>query len=134
MIDISVRVHDPGESVRVSTAAELDRVIQSDGEEARACGRLNLIFLDAPNGNELGLVVGGAETVLAFRYGHGNPPYYASHGGASDECPVMTCYLGLQHHTEFPPTYVVPYATGLGAAHEFAHSGALPSSVAWIEV
>jgi hypothetical protein len=74
MIDVSIRVRDRDEAVHVSTSAELHRVIQSAGEEARACDMLNIIFLDAPNGNELGIVVGGAETVLSFAYGHRDPP------------------------------------------------------------
>lgn len=133
MIDVSVRVHDDEEVVRVASSDELDRVLQSAGDEARTRGRLNIIVLEAPNGNELGMVVGGDETVLVFTYGHRNPPYCASRGPAIDARPVMTCYVGLVHHTEFPRTYVIPYATGLAAAHAFAGSGALPSSVAWIE-
>ena len=134
MIDVSIRVRDRDEAVHISTSAALDRVIQSAGEEARACDMLNIIFLDAPNGNELGMVVGGAETVLSFVYGHRDPPYYASRGAANNPHPVMTCFVGLAHHTEFPRTYVVPYARGLIAAHEFAETGSLPSSMEWSTV
>jgi hypothetical protein len=131
MIDLSISVHDGEEAVHASTSAELDSVIQSAEEEARARGMLNLILLETPNGNQLGMVVGGAETVLAFRYGHFDPPYHASRGAAKNPHPVMTCFLGLAHHTEFPRTYAVPYASGLLAAHEFAETGSLPSSVDW---
>jgi hypothetical protein len=79
------------------------------------------------------MAVGGAETVLTFMYAHRDPPYYASRGAAANPLPVMTCYVGLVHHTEFPRTYVLPFAKGLIAAHDFAVSGSLPSSVEWIE-
>ena len=134
MIDLSISVHDGEKGTHVSTSAELDRVIQSAGEEAQACGKLNVILLEAPSGNQLGMVVGGTDTVITFTYGHHEPPYYASRGAAKFAHPVMTCFLGLAHHTEFPRTYVVPYAMGLLAAHEFAETGSLPSSVEWSTV
>src|SRR5262249_55090135 len=110
------------------------RVIRSAGEEARARGKLNVIFLETPIGNQLGMVVGGAETVLTFTYGHRGPPYYVSLGTAKGPGPVMTCFVGLAHHTEFRRRYVVPYARGLRAAHEFAETGSLPSSMEWTTV
>ena len=133
MIDVSLRVWDGEDDIHVSTMAEFDRVIHDACEEARAQKTLSIIFLDAANGNILSLVVGGDETVLTFTYGHLDPPYYASCGAAADPLPVMACYVGLSHHTEFPRTYVVPYASGLVAAHEFAESGALPRSMQWVE-
>jgi hypothetical protein len=133
MVDVSVRVHEGEEAAYVSTLTELDRVIESAGEEARARDMLNIIFLDAPSGNTLSMVVGAGETVLSFTYGHLNPPYYASRGSANDPHPVMTCYVNLIHHTEFPRAYVIPFERGLIAAHEFADSGSLPSSVGWVE-
>jgi immunity protein Imm1 of predicted polymorphic toxin system len=134
MIDLSISVHDGEEATHVSTSAELDRVIQSAGEGARARGKLNVILLETPRGNQLGMVVGGAETVLTFTYGHRGPPYYVSRGAAKNPRPVITAFLGLAHHTEFRRTYVVPYAMGLLAAREFAETGSLPSSVEWVTV
>ena len=133
MIDVSLRVHDGEDDINVTTMAELDRVIDEACEEARAQDTLSIIFLDAANGNILSLVVGGDETVLTFTYGHLDPPYYASRGAATDPLPVMTCYVGLAHHTEFPRTYVVPYVDGLAAAREFAESGSLPQCLHWVE-
>jgi hypothetical protein len=133
MIDVSLRIRDGEDDIHVTTMAELDRVLHQAGEEARAQAILSTIFLDAANGNVLSLVVGGDETVLTFTYGHLDPPYYASRGAAADPLPVMTCYVGLSHHTEFPRIYVVPYASGLVAAHEFVESGALPPSMQWVE-
>lgn len=133
MIDIAVRVHG-NVATRASTIEELDRLIAMAAEEAQARGMLNIIFLDAPNGNELSLVVGGDETVLGFVHGHRDPPYYATRGDTADLRPVMTCYIGLAHHTEFPRMHVISYAEGLAAAHEFAATGSLPRSVEWITV
>jgi Immunity protein Imm1 len=133
MIDIAVRIHG-NVATRVSTADELDRMIAMAAEEAQARGKLNIIFLDAPDGNELSLVVGGDETVLGFVHGHRDPPYYATRGATADLHPVMTCYVGLAHHTEFPRRHVISYAEGLAAAREFAVTGSLPRSVEWITV
>jgi hypothetical protein len=84
MIDIAVRIHG-NVATRVSTADELDRMIAMAAEEAQARGKLNIVFLDAPDGNELSLVVGGDETVLGFVHGHRDPPYYATRGA------TLTC-------------------------------------------
>ena len=132
-MDLSISVHDTEPAVRISTATELERVIQLAGEEARTRKVLNIISLEKANGNNLSFVVGGDETVLSFIYGHRNPPYYASRGAQASTHPIVTCYVGLVHHTEFPRKYVIPFAQGLIAAHEFAESGALPQSMEWIE-
>ncbi|WP_315770435.1 MULTISPECIES: Imm1 family immunity protein [unclassified Bradyrhizobium] len=132
-MDLSIIVHDAEEAVRVSTLAEFERVIRMARDEARTLDTLNIISLQAPNGNDLALVVGGDETVLAFQFGHHNPPYYVSRGDQSSTHPVMTCYVGLAHHTEFPRKYVIPFEKGLIAAQEFAESETLPKSIEWME-
>ena len=132
-MDLSIIVHDAEEAVRVSTVTELDRVIQMACDEARALNMLNIISLQAANGNDLSLVVGGDETVLAFMYGHHSPPYYVSRGVQASIHPVMTCYVGLAHHTEFPQRYIIAFEKGLVAAHEFAESGTLPHSIECME-
>jgi Immunity protein Imm1 len=94
---------------------------------------VNIISVEAASGNTLSLVVGSDDTVLSFTHGHQNPPYYASHGAEVGGHPVMTCYVGLVHHTEFPRKYVIPFEKGLIATHEFAESESLPQSIEWIE-
>jgi hypothetical protein len=118
----------------VASQSELARVLSTAATEARAAGRLNVISLEAPNGNSISFVVGADETVLGFRFGHGNPPYLASRGESSEDEPLMTAYVSLKHHTEFPRRNVVPYAVGYEAAVEFLRTGDLPQSVQWIEL
>ena len=132
MVNLSIRIRHGEDPIHVSTPTELDQAIQSAADEASALSKLNFIFLDAPNGNELRLIVGGAETVLSFAYSYRNAPYYASRGASESSHPVITCFVGLAHYTEFPRRYVVPYATGLTAAHEFAETTSLPNSLRWI--
>ena len=133
-MDLSIVVHDGEEAIRASTAAELNRAIHLAGEEAKVQSMLNIVSLvEATEGNTLSLVVGGDETVLSYTHGHGNPPYYASRGADARSNPVLTCYVGLVHHTEFPRKYVIPFEKGLIAAHEFAESGLLPQSIEWVE-
>ena len=133
MVDLSISVHDAEPAVRVSTATELERVIRLASEEAQARKMLNIIFLEAANGNHLSFVVGGDETVLSFTYDHRNPPYFASRGVQASTDPIMTCYVGLVHHTEFPRKYVISFERGLTATQEFAESGTLPRSIEWTE-
>ncbi len=133
MVDLSIVVQDGEEAIHVSTMAELNRVVDMASTEARARKMRNIIFLQAASGNALSLVVGDDDTVLTFTYGHQNPPYYASRGDEESTEPVMTCYVGLVHHTEFPRKYVLPFEKGLIAAREFAETDTLPQSIRWIE-
>jgi hypothetical protein len=126
-----VSVYEKQPQIRVE---QLDAVLTRAAAEARSRGLLNLVFLEAENGDFLGLVVGGEETVLCFDFGHGDPPYYASRGASSNIEPLLTCYLSLEHHTEFPRKNVIPAAEGRLAAHEFLKAGALPQCIEWEEV
>jgi hypothetical protein len=132
-MDLSISIHDAEPAVRISTAIELERMIHFAAEEARARKMLNIISVEAANGNNLAFVVGGDDTVLSFIYGHRNPPYYASRGTLASTHPIMTCYVGLDHHTEFPRKYVIPFDAGLSAVKEFAGSGMLPQSIEWMD-
>ena len=120
-------------AIRVTTADELDAVLQSATEESHAREMLNVIFIEGKDGNTISMVVGDDETVLVFTYGHGNPPYYESRGSIVADDPVFTCYISFLHHTEFSRRCVIPVAQGQRAVHEFFETGALPSLVTWAE-
>jgi hypothetical protein len=47
--------------------------------------------------------------------------------------PVLTAYVALSHHTEFPRRSVIPWADGIRALHEFVESGELPAAIEWEE-
>ena len=94
---------------------------------------LSMVFLKADNGNSLGMVVGGDETMLHFSYGHENPSYFVSKGELNIDEPIMPCFLLFQQHTEFQRKHVIPLAKGLLAVHEFYASNTLPTSIEWVE-
>lgn len=124
-----------GQSLRpLRSVAELNELLREAAAEAKAAGRLNIITLYGPNDDHLCLVVGSDETVMGFTHGHGNPPYYASEGVVDDDSPVLTAYVGLEHHTEFLRRWVVPMALGALAAAEFLTTGRRPVSVRWAQV
>ena len=129
-----VTVHEGQPPELVESTDVLDRVLTQAAEEARARSLLNLVSLRAENGDTLMIAVGGEDTVLGFDYGHGEPPYYASRGVSLDIEPLLTCYISLQHHTEFPRKYVIPTALGRSAAREFLQSGERPKCVEWDEL
>ncbi len=131
---VRITVHENEPPIDTPDLASVDRVIASASEESNARGLLNILLLEADNGNWLSLVVGSDETVLSFNYGHQLPPYYASKGKDAREEPVMTAYVSLQHHTEFPRKWVIPMHEAMPAAHEFCETGELPSSIEWTEV
>jgi hypothetical protein len=118
----------------VSSIPELEQALHDAALQAKGAGLLNIIFLYAPNEDHLSLVVGGDETVVGFNYGHGNPPYFASEGESEAAEPVLTAYVSLEHHTEFPRRCVVPMELGRRAAVEFLSSGERPRAVRWAEL
>jgi Immunity protein Imm1 len=128
-----VTIDEDREPVGVTTAAEVEHAIGFASEEARTQGMLNIIYIEAENGDALTLVVGGDETVLGFTYGHGDPPSYASRGPVADDMPLLTAYVSLRHHTEFPRRWVVPMQMGISAAREFVETGN-PTCVSWAEI
>ena len=131
---VLVIVDEDREPVGVTTAAEVEHAIGLASEEARTQGMLNIIYIEAENGDALTLVVGGDETVLGFTYGHGDPPSYASRGPGADDMPLLTAYVSLRHHTEFPRRWVIPMQIGISAAREFVETGNLPTCVSWAEI
>jgi Immunity protein Imm1 len=134
MVEIRASIKDQAPEVVLKTAEALDAVLDEASAEAQAKGRLNIVLLSAPNRDWLSLVVGGDETVVSFNFGHGDPPYYASVGDAQTNELVLTAFVGLEHHTEFPRRWVIPTVAGRQAAREFLATGERPNSLRWEEL
>ena len=134
MSELRASVRDQVADLVVDSSTALDVTLEQAELEARSLGMLNVVMLTALNGDQLSIVIGGQETVVGYIYGHGNPPYYVSSGIASVDVPVLTAYIGLEHHTEYPRCWVVPMAAGRKAAHEFLIAGQRPQCIDWTEV
>jgi hypothetical protein len=114
--------------------SQLDEVLHEAAKEAQSHKVLGAVLIEAANGNVITMVVGGEDTVLSFDYADRNPPYYSSRGASDADEPMLTCYLTMQHHTEFPRKYVIPVADGVNAVRQFLDSGNLPTCLNWEEV
>ncbi len=134
MKQVRALIREDASSMTVETSEALDGLLSAASAEAHSAGLLNVIYLYGPNNDQISMVVGGDETVVGFNYGHGNPPYYASKGADERDHPVLTAYVSLKHHTEFPRRWVVPAEAGRRAASEFLTTGARPTSLQWVEV
>jgi hypothetical protein len=130
---VLVIIDQDREPIDVTTAAELEHAVHFASEEARMRGMLNVIYIEAPNGDALSVVVGGDETALGFACGHGDPPYYESRGPVADDRPLLTAYVSFRHHTEFPRRCVIPMQMGMSAGKEFVETASLPMCVSWAE-
>ena len=119
---------------KTDSIRELDDTLEFAKLEAIRENKLNIVFLEANNGNELSVVVGGDETVLGFTFSDGNPPYYASKGNSEDIEPILSGFVGLEHHTEYTRSNVISSTRALLAIHEFFNFGDLPKSIQWVEV
>lgn len=131
---MKITVHENEAPVQVCSIESLEKAIAAAATEARSKEKMSVIFLSVENGNEISMAVGGNETVLGFVYAHQNPPCLASKGEAESEEPVMTCYSVLEHHTEYPRSWVIPFSEGMAAVQEFFVTGDLPKSISWVEV
>jgi Immunity protein Imm1 len=131
MAGIRAKVQDPSDDRILVFRRDLDSLLDAAAADARAQSLLNVVILIAANGNELSLVVGSPETALGFTVA--GPPlrHFASVGAVQTIEPVLTAYLGLRHHTEFPRRHVIPSSHGRVAAAEFFDTGARPTSVSW---
>jgi hypothetical protein len=130
-VSVTVTVSETHPPRTASDRASLCAALDAAANEARAAKKINVIFLQAENGNTLNLAVGGEETALGFVHGHGNPPYFVSVGPVQSEEPVLTCFQSLEHHTEYPRSWVVPTTLGIEAALEFLSTSELPRCVTW---
>jgi hypothetical protein len=115
----------------VEDLSHLDEMLYAASEEARTRKTLNGVVMEADNGNTLLMVVGSEETVLIFNYGGPYPLYYASKGASDNDDPMMTCYITFQHHTEFAHKYVISFADGVKAVHQFLDCDDLPACINW---
>ncbi len=131
---MKISVHEKETPIQVNSIESLNNVIAKAEAEAQIQRKINVIFFTADNGNEISMAVGNVETVLGFIYSHQNPPYLASQGKSESEEPVMTCYIALEYHTEYPRNWVIPLSEGIMAVHEFFATGELPKSISWVVV
>jgi hypothetical protein len=131
---MKVTIHEKEPSIIIVGLDQLDEIIAKAGERAKSKNFSSVILLNDDNDNQLGLAVGGNETVLTFTYSHGDPPYYVSKGKLDVEEPVFTCFLLFEHHTEFLRKWVIPVESGIAACHQFYNTGGLPSCIEWVEV
>ncbi len=120
--------------IEVHSVLHLESTIREAAVVARSKDCPNIIFIEAPNGNNLSMVVGADETVLSFTYGHNDPPYFVSRGVSDADDPVFKAYVSMKHHTEYHRRNVVPFAEGIAAVREFAETAELPNCATWDEV
>ena len=116
------------------TADDLDAELSRLALECQEKGRLGLFDLKSPSGFVMGIVLGGTESALSFGRADGEPPYFGSLGPASADEPVLTTYLDLYHHTEFPRWSVISLEAATDAAKEFLETGTRPTRITWREV
>jgi len=126
------RRHEPPRVV-LSQDHLIDLLAETADDAARR-RILTVARLVADQGNTLGIVLGGHETVLIFTYGDPARRPYASLGPKEAAEPVLTCHLLYENLLRFPRRHVIPASDGIPAALEFFKTGDLPNSIEWEEV
>jgi hypothetical protein len=131
---LRIIIRDDAAPLTVTNSSQLNEALERASDEARRRKLLGAILVEADNGNFITMVVGGEETVLGFDYGNQDAPNYASRGSSDSDVPLMTCFMTMRHHTEFPRKYVIPVADGVEAIRQFLDSSDLPTCINWEEV
>ena len=98
---LTIKIREREAPLTAKDATRLHEALGQAAEEARKRGMLGAAPNEAANGNVITMVVGGQDTVLGFDSGDMNSNY-ASKGASDALAPVMTCYVMMWHHTEFP--------------------------------
>ena len=130
-MSVNVAVHSMQPSVVAEDQGALRQLLQSAQSEAAKLHKLNVVILESPDGNSLSIVLGGTDSVLTFTRADNMPPYLISRGSTEDVEPLLTCYVGLEHHTEFPRWSVVPLRNAMQGAMEFLSTGQPPRCIEW---
>ena len=130
-MSVNVAVHAMQPLVVAEDQEALRQLLQSAQSEAAKLHKLNVVILESPDGNSLSIVLGGTDSVLTFTRADNMPPYLISRGSTEDVEPLLTCYVGLEHHTEFPRWSVVPLRNAMQGAMEFLSTGLPPRCIEW---
>ena len=71
---MKITTHENESAILATTISDIDRVLSDAAEEARAQNKINIVFIEADNGNEISIAVGGEESVLGGTYDHNSLP------------------------------------------------------------
>lgn len=122
-----------GERREVDSASDLDALLDELDVEARASGKPQDVQVTVGDSGTLGIVVGGARSVLNHIPADNNPPYMVSVGGVGGHQPFVF-YVAGDHYSETLRRNTIAPKAARAALKHFVATGALSPEVEWEEV
>jgi Immunity protein Imm1 len=130
MQPLAIRLRATRKRLVAETESEVQTALAAAEQEADRVGKTGLVDFVAANGSTLSMLVGGAGTILSWRYDGDTEPRFLSLGdpdarGTVDISRDFTDRIGA------PRWALIPRAEGLAALDEFAKSNDIPECVQW---
>jgi hypothetical protein len=130
MQPLAIRLRATRKRLVAETETEVQAALAAAEQEADRVGKTGLVDFVAANGSTLSMLVGGAETMLSWRYDGDTEPRFLSLGDpdARGTVDISRDFLDRIHA---PRWALIPRADGLAALDEFAKSNDIPECVQW---
>jgi immunity protein Imm1 of predicted polymorphic toxin system len=130
MQPLAIRLRATRKRLVAETEAEVQSALAAAEQEADRVGKTGIVDFQAANGSTLSMLVGGAETMLSWRYDGDTEPRFLSLGDA-DAQGTITISRDFSDRVVAPRWALIPRAEGLAALDEFVKSNDIPECVGW---
>jgi hypothetical protein len=132
MQPLAIRLRAARRRLVAESETEVHAALSAAEQEADRIGKTALVDFEAANGSQLSMLVGGAETMLSWRYAGDAEPRFLSLGD-----PGAQGYVALTRdfndQIDCPRWALISRADGLAALNEFVASNEIPEAVQWAD-
>ena len=132
MQPLAIRLRATRKRLVAETETEVHAALTAAEQEADRVGKAGLVDFEAANGSTLSMMIGGAETMLSWRYAGDTEPRFLSLGDPGAQGTVVLS-RDFKDHVDAPRWALISRADGLAALDEFAKSNDIPECVQWAD-
>jgi hypothetical protein len=132
MQPLAIRLRAARRRLVAESESEVQAALSAAEQEADRVGKTAMVDFEAANGSILSMLVGGAETMLSWRYAGDEEPRFLSLGvpGAPGTVAVTRDF---NDRIECPRWALISRADALAALNEFVASNDIPECVQWAD-
>ncbi|HTU66486.1 MAG TPA: Imm1 family immunity protein [Steroidobacteraceae bacterium] len=132
MQPLAIRFRAARKRIVAETEAEVQAALSTAEQEADRAGTMSLVDLEAANGNRLSILVGGAETLLGWRYAGDVDARFLTQGDPAARGTVP-CSRDVGTVLQCPRWALIAREDGMAALNEFTASNEIPACVTWAD-
>lgn len=130
MQPLAIRLRASRKRLVAESETEVHAALTAAEQEADRVGKPGLVDFEAANGSTLSMLIGGAETVLSWRFAGDAEPRFLSLGDAAARGTVALS-RDFKDRIDVPRWAMISRADGLAALDEFCASNEMPECVRW---